>query len=459
MSGARLDELLEDEDMETSVTLVRKSTPPATEAPVPARSHPPEPATPVAEDPIPTPVPAPAQAASPEPTSGSAPLPEPPSPAPPPEPAAPPARGPIRSPIPGYEVLEELGRGGMAMVFRARQTSLDRQVALKVLSPLLGEDEPFVRRFEREAKILAALDHKNVVRVFDRGRTGDRCFYAMELVDGRSLREILDSRQGPLPPAEALGLMLQLAEALAYVHSQGALHRDVKPANLLVTEDGIAKLADFGLVVDSDRLRDNLTRTGVGLGTLDYMPIEQRQDARSVDQRADVYAFGVTLYETLVGHVPSIEYAAPSRKIEGLDPRLDTLLDGCLAMRPENRLPSMEPVLAVLRDLVRSPEAGRAAQGKEPEPTLHIPLIEAQGGLEGPGKAGSLPPARNPSSPPVRQAETKPAPAAPRAENRLRKGIDEPAPAVPRASGSIQGLAVALVSIVLALVGFLLVGR
>lgn len=206
-----------------------------------------------------------------------------------------------------YEIADRLAQGGMAVVYSAFDTRLDRAVAVKVMHPALAADEEFVGRFRREAKAAAKLSNPHVVSVTDQGRDGDVIFLVMELVDGRTLRDLL-REYGRLSAAQALEIMVPVLEALAAAHQAGLIHRDVKPENVLVANNGTVKVGDFGLAraVDASPLT---ATTGLLLGTVAYLAPEQV--ARGVaDARADVYACGVMLFELLTGRPPS---KAPAR--------------------------------------------------------------------------------------------------------------------------------------------------
>ena len=197
-----------------------------------------------------------------------------------------------------YEVLEHVADGGMAVVYKALDTRLDREVALKVLKPHLVHDEEFVRRFEREARAAASLQHANIVGVLDYGRDRGHLFIVLEYVAGRTLRQIIDD-EGSLTPRAALDLMDPVLDALGQAHRAGLIHRDVKPENVLVREDGVVKVADFGLVraVTSQTVTSS---SSVLLGTVAYVSPEQV--ARGIaDARSDVYSAGLILFELLTG--------------------------------------------------------------------------------------------------------------------------------------------------------------
>jgi serine/threonine protein kinase len=209
------------------------------------------------------------------------------------------AEGPDAPVIAGYKVLEKIGEGRNGSVFRARQIALGRVVAVKVLGVDRARDPQEVARFVRGARAEALLSHPNVVQVFDFVRTHD-VHVVMEYVEGRDLRAL-----GRLAPGEAAGLALQVLAALQHAYERRIVHRDVKPENVLVTAEGVAKLTDFGLARSfAEAALSGITRPSEGAGTPSYMPPEQLRAARTVDQRADVYAAGATLHHLLAGAPP-----------------------------------------------------------------------------------------------------------------------------------------------------------
>jgi tRNA A-37 threonylcarbamoyl transferase component Bud32 len=236
----------------------------------------------------------------------------------------------------GMEVLDLLGQGGMGVVYKARQIELDRTVALKVLSPRLASDEEFARRFMREAKALASLDHPHIVRVHDFGREAGLYFLVMEFVDGVSLREVLAQKK--LAPEQALRIVPQICEALEYAHSRGVIHRDIKPENILLDRAGSAKIADFGLakIVKDETGSVSITQTHEVMGTVEYMAPEQRDGLKEVDHRADIYSLGVVLYELLTGELPVGRFDLPSRRMR-IDVRVDDIVLKALEKNPELR--------------------------------------------------------------------------------------------------------------------------
>lgn len=275
--------------------------------------------------------------------------------------------------VPGYELLSPLGRGGMGEVWKARQVSLNRTVALKLLSPEHATDPEFVIRFEKEATALAALSHPNIVQIIDRGavsRSGT-FFFAMELVQGRNLRDLLAEGSSP---SRSLGLVAQICRAIEYAHGKGVIHRDLKPENILLDEKGNTKVVDFGLAgLRGESQRMDVTRTATAMGTLNYMAPEQRRDAKSVDERADLYSIGVILYELLTGEPPLGRFKLPSERRDGLDTRVDKIVAKSLAPDPAARYPNaaamlsdVEAVLATVDGLPANADAGLLRRERAP---------------------------------------------------------------------------------------------
>ncbi len=262
--------------------------------------------------------------------------------------------------VPGYELTELLGKGGMGEVWRARQLSLGRLVALKLLPSRFARDREFVARFDKESTALAALSHPGVVQIIDRGQAGDHYYFVMELVPGINLRELMNA--GRPPVRDALRIGAQIARAIDYAHEQKIVHRDLKPENILVDPRGHVKIADFGLAGMKGNERDiALTATAVAMGTVNYMAPEQRTDAKHVDHRADLYSLGVLLYELLTGELPIGRFKLPSGLVPGLDPRLDEAVGQLLETDPAARPPRALDVAHVLEEVV-----GGAAPGAAP---------------------------------------------------------------------------------------------
>src|SRR5581483_4962389 len=202
-----------------------------------------------------------------------------------------------------FELIEAVGAGGMAAVLKARDLELGRVVALKILPPEAAHDPESVTRFKQEARAAARLDHENIARVYFCGEDQGLHFIAFEFVEGDNLRALLD-RRGPLPPAEAVHYMLQVATGLAHAAARGVVHRDIKPSNIIVTPAGRAKIVDMGLARHRDGPADGVTQSGVTLGTFDYISPEQALEPRQADARSDIYSLGCTFYHVLTGQPP-----------------------------------------------------------------------------------------------------------------------------------------------------------
>jgi len=200
-----------------------------------------------------------------------------------------------------YELEELVGTGGMSSVYRARDRLLERNVALKVLHPHYGSDEEYVERFRREARAVARLSHPHIVTVIDRGEDDGQQYIVFEYVDGENLKQLVE-RSGPLPLWRVVDLGVAVADALAFAHEQGLIHRDVKPQNVLLTPDGDAKVTDFG-IARSLEVEHGVTQTGTVLGTSNYLSPEQAS-GRATTPATDVYSLGVVLYELLTAEVP-----------------------------------------------------------------------------------------------------------------------------------------------------------
>ena len=228
--------------------------------------------------------------------------------------------------FPQFEILECLGRGGMGVVYKARQKALERTVALKLLAGEWQGDGGFAERFEKEAKTLAQMSHPNIVTIHDFGEAGGHYFIVMEFVDGVNLRDLL--RDGKMEPEQALAIVPPICEALEYAHEKGVVHRDIKPENLLLDREGRLKIADFGIASSGG---DSGTEKA---GTPAYMAPEQ--SGTHVDKRADIYALGVVLYEMLTGERPAKDFVSPSQKVE-VDVRIDEMVLRALESEPEKR--------------------------------------------------------------------------------------------------------------------------
>ncbi len=205
--------------------------------------------------------------------------------------------------IAGYELLGKLGEGGMGVVYKAQQISLDRTVALKILPERLGRDREFVARFTREARMAARLDHVNIVRALDVGEAQGVHYFAMEFVEGEDVGSLID-REGKMSEDRAIAIIMQSARALGHAHEHQLIHRDIKPDNILLTPQGVAKVADLGLARSTDEHTTRMTVTGTAMGTPHYISPEQARGEREIDIRTDIYSLGVTFFHMLAGEPP-----------------------------------------------------------------------------------------------------------------------------------------------------------
>src|ERR1022692_3133215 len=263
--------------------------------------------------------------------------------------------------FPQLEILECLGRGGMGVVYKARQKTLNRFVALKLLAPERVQDAKFAERFAREAQALAALNHPNIVTIHDFGQAGGFYYLLMEFVDGMNLRLLLRTRK--FTPEEALAIVPPLCDALQFAHDRGIVHRDIKPENLLLDKSGRVKVADFGIAKmlgtangggdGRTATPENVTQSTVG--TPGYSAPEQKTDPQRVDSRADIYSLGVVFYEMLTGELPGKNITPPSSKVQ-IDVRLDEIVLRALEKKPELRFQQVSEVKTLLETIAASPE-------------------------------------------------------------------------------------------------------
>jgi serine/threonine-protein kinase len=284
--------------------------------------------------------------------------------------------------IANYEIKDRLGEGGMGEVFRGRDVMLEREVAIKALRPELATHPDVVERFRTEAVALAKLHHPNIAAVYNFIRENERCYIVMEYVDGQSLEAILRQR-GALPWTEAIAIARQALEGLEHAHRSGIVHRDVKPANIMLARDGTVKLMDFGIARILETAR--LTREGHLVGTLEYMSPEQVL-GQDVDARADLYAMGIVLYQALTGVLPfpsSSDYdmiraqverqpAPPRTLCAEIPAALDAVLLRALAKAREERFQSASELSEALAAVAA--ETGSASPSRPPPPTRLVTL-------------------------------------------------------------------------------------
>jgi len=287
---------------------------------------------------------------------------------------APPTPEEIARHFPGLELEALIGQGGMGVVYRARQTKLDRTVALKLLAPELSGDPAFAERFLREARAMARLEHPNIVAVHDFGETDGLCWILMEHVEGVNLRQALAA--GEVTPARALAIVPRLCAALQAAHELGVVHRDIKPENVLLGTDGSVKIADFGLAKLSGPGGPEaaLTQTDAAMGTLHYMAPEQLVGAREVDHRADIYSLGVVFYEMLTGELPLGRFEPPSQRASVAD-GVDEIVMRTLERAPEKRYQAAAEVKTDVEGLGKREVSGAAREPATP------PARKVDGGL------------------------------------------------------------------------------
>jgi serine/threonine protein kinase len=312
----------------------------------------------------------------------------------------------VGSTISHYEILQKLGEGGMGVVYKARDLHLERFIALKILPSEKISDSERQRRFVREAKAASALNHPNIVTIYDTDAADGSYFIAMEYIDGQSLDRLIPRKGIRLPDVLRYGV--QIADALACAHRAGIVHRDLKPANVMVTDRGLVKVFDFGLAKLTERnvssieasaetitaRSDSVTEEGYIVGTLAYMSPEQAED-KPLDGRSDVFSMGCLLYEMVTGKrafqgdsklrtLSAILTHEPPRMSEVTDnvpPELERVVSRCLRKDPERRFQGMADLKIALEELKEESESGRLVSVREPEsrersrPTLLIAAV------------------------------------------------------------------------------------
>jgi serine/threonine protein kinase len=260
--------------------------------------------------------------------------------------------------LPQYEIECLLGRGGMGAVYKGRQKSLDRTVAIKILPPEAAGDEDanYVERFKNEARTMAKMNHPGIVHVYDFGETSEGQLYiVMEFIDGTDVSKMILS-QGKLPPEHALAITAHVCDALFYAHKQNVIHRDIKPANIMINMEGTVKVADFGLAKANDPTQSGLTKTNMAMGTPDFVAPEALTPGMTVDGRADLYAVGVMLYQMLTGSIPRGMWAMPSAMLK-TDPRFDAIISRSMQTDREARYQSAVEIRRDLDVILTTPQA------------------------------------------------------------------------------------------------------
>jgi serine/threonine protein kinase/beta-lactam-binding protein with PASTA domain len=287
-----------------------------------------------------------------------------------------------------YRVDGILGNGGMANVFVGTDTLLRRRVAIKVLREQYATDDDFVKRFSYEAQSAAKLSHPNIVNVYDFGREDHAYYIVMELVEGTTLAELMRNER-VLPEPVAVDYAIQIASGLAYAHRQGLLHRDVKPANILVTSDDVVKLSDFGIARAVSEHTLGVTQPGMVMGSVAYISPEQAQ-GHDIDERADLYSVGVVLYQMLTGALPftgdnpvavalkhvSEEPPPIDPATTGVSPAVASIVARLLRKDPAERFASATELASALREARERPNVAHAAAGAADSPTTRIPTVK-----------------------------------------------------------------------------------
>jgi serine/threonine-protein kinase len=309
--------------------------------------------------------------------------------------------------IPGIQLMERLGRGSQAVVYKGRQISVDRIVAVKVLTSRTGRDPEARRRFVQEARAAAKLSHNNIVQAIDAGEADGYSYFIQEFIDGTTVYDLLKERSGPLEEERALEIVIHIAEALAHAHSRGFIHRDVKPRNIMLTKEGVAKLADMGLARHTGDVGAAMEEAGKAFGTPYYIAPEQVLGSPNIDFRADIYSLGAAFYEMLTGRPP---YTAPTpqqvmqKHVTGtltppdhVNPNLSAgaseVVEVMMSKRPKDRYNTTEDLLADLRAVA----AGQPPRIAREKVGMGSALLEGlAGGEEVRPKADGPPPPPRP---------------------------------------------------------------
>jgi eukaryotic-like serine/threonine-protein kinase len=279
--------------------------------------------------------------------------------------------------IAGFEILEKIGQGGMGAVFRAKQLSMDRVVALKILPPKLAENPTFKKRFLNEARVSAKLSHLNIINGIDCGEAGGYTFFAMEFVDGKTVKQILKLR-GKLPVDEVYDIIRQISDGLVYARRMNLVHRDIKPDNIMLTSSNTAKLCDLGLAKQTENPEDaSMTQAGTAVGTPHYISPEQARGEKSVDCRADIYSLGATYYHMLTGRTPfegttsvsimALHISSETKNVCDIDPAIPLpygqIISKMMAKDAKDRYDTAEALIEDL-EAVKNGETPKAASFK-----------------------------------------------------------------------------------------------
>lgn len=317
-----------------------------------------------------------------------------------------------------FEVISELGRGGMAVVYKARQSDLDRIVALKILPPSLTHDASYVARFRQEARSAARLEHPHIMPIYEVGEANGLHYIAMKFIQGRTLKDLVEA-EGALSVPRAAQILAQVGESLDYAHRQGVIHRDIKPSNIMITDEGWVYLTDFGLARGTGGATSGLTMAGTVMGTPEYMSPEQAQGLPNVGPPTDIYALGVVLYELITGTFPFqadtpmgmlaarlLQAPTPPRDVRGdLPAPVEDVVMRALARKPEARFPSAAAMVSALR------QAAGLSEAQAQRPLTPLSGTPAVGATIVAGSPPASPPAGTPY--PAGPAQATPLPPLP----------------------------------------------
>jgi serine/threonine-protein kinase len=279
--------------------------------------------------------------------------------------------------IPGYQIIEKLGKGSMGIVYKGRQIAVDRIVAVKILLDALAQNKEFIKRFDREAKIAAKLSHNNIVNAIDAGEVNGYHYFVMEYVEGHNIKDELDKNK-VFEEKEAIEIVMAVAEALKHAHQRGLIHRDIKPENVILTKDGGVKLADLGLARLTADEKWAMSEAGMAIGTPYYISPEQVRGQVDVDIRADIYSLGATLYHMVTGSVPyggdtpgevmrkhvdkNITFTPPDHINTKLSAGVGMVVETMMAKNRENRYRNPDDLILDLKCLLQGESPMIAAQ-------------------------------------------------------------------------------------------------
>lgn len=263
-----------------------------------------------------------------------------------------------------YRIISKIGQGGLAEVYKAMQTSLQREVAIKILSPEFSHDSEIVKRFERESLLIARLNHPNIVHVIDKGVQGGRYYFVLEYVDGTDFKNIIHNPNIDLKVK--IEMIVQVCKALDFAHKNGVIHRDIKPANFLIDKQGNAKVADFGIAQLREKTNVEVTSSDIVMGTVAYMSPEQKFSSANVTKATDIYSLGIVLYEMCCGKKPEGRFKLPSELNKNLPKAMDDIIITCLAEAPGDRFLSAGD----LKDALLNAFAGELYNAGQAEATI-----------------------------------------------------------------------------------------